>query len=72
LAEEAPICQGRLRGEFGYNAATPDGDAVLDGSYETTSDLHLGTKLLFDSIARIGRHIPPDSVNQLINRRDWQ
>ena len=72
LAEEAPICQGRLRGEFGYNADTPAGDAVLDGSYETTPDLHLGTKLMFDSIARIRRHIPPNSINQLINRRDWQ
>ena len=23
LAKQAPICQARLRGEFGYNAATP-------------------------------------------------
>ena len=32
LAEEAPICQGGLRGEFGYNAATPSGQAALEGS----------------------------------------
>ena len=30
-AEEAPICRGRLRGQFGYNANTAAARAVLDG-----------------------------------------
>ena len=51
LAEAAPICNGTLRGEFGYNAATPSGDAVLEGSYSIHPDEHSGTKLLFGAIA---------------------
>ena len=34
FAEQAPICQGRLRGEFGYMATTPAAKQVLDGTYE--------------------------------------
>jgi len=72
LAEEAPICQGCLRGEFGYNANTPSGEAVLDGSYILPPGSHEGTQLLFQSIARIRCKIPPNAVRQIINRHDWQ
>ena len=72
LAEEAPICQGRLRGKFGYNADTPSGEAVLEGSYVLPHNYHEGTRLLFDSIAQIRECIPPNSVHQIINRDDWQ
>jgi hypothetical protein len=34
LAEEAPICNGALRGEFGYNATSNAAQAVLAGEYE--------------------------------------
>ncbi len=30
LAEEAPICQGALRGQFGYTATSPTARSVLD------------------------------------------
>jgi hypothetical protein len=30
LAEQAPICQGWLRGEFGYMASTPAAERVLN------------------------------------------
>ena len=72
MAEEAPICQGRLRGAFGYNAATPSGEAVLEGSYSLLPDEHTGTKLLFDAIAKIRQQIPPNSIHQIISRTDWQ
>ncbi len=31
LAEEAPICQSALRGQFGYSATSPAARSVLDG-----------------------------------------
>ena len=34
LAEQAPICQGGLRGEFNYLTKTPAAKEVLDGTYE--------------------------------------
>ena len=30
LAEHAPICRGKLRGEFGYHATTRAGSIVLN------------------------------------------
>ena len=33
LAEEAPICQGQLRSDFGYNAATRVAADILKGRY---------------------------------------
>ena len=39
-AEHAPICNGRLRGEFGYLANTVAGDKVLDGSYNYSEGFH--------------------------------
>lgn len=53
LAEEAPICQGHLRGEFGYNANTPAGEAVLNGTYSPPLGTHDGTQLLFQAIGQI-------------------
>ena len=32
LAEQAPICKGQLRGEFGCMATTPAAKQVLDGT----------------------------------------
>eukprot|EP00956_Cyclotella_meneghiniana_P043299 scaffold262907_cov228-Cyclotella_meneghiniana.AAC.1 len=34
LAEQAPICKGKLRGDFGYMANTAAAAAVLNGTYE--------------------------------------
>ena len=34
LAEQAPIFQGRLRGDFGYLAITPATRQVLSGTYK--------------------------------------
>ena len=33
MAEEAPICRGGIRGDFGYMATSPTAQAVLDGTY---------------------------------------
>ncbi|KAL7545328.1 hypothetical protein ACHAWF_008680, partial [Thalassiosira exigua] len=34
LAEQAPICNGNLRGKFGYRAATPASKEVLEGTFD--------------------------------------
>lgn len=72
MAEEAPICQGRLRGDFGNCAATLSGDAVLNGTYNPPYLVHEGTQLLFKSISAIRQAVPPNSILQVINKETWQ
>jgi hypothetical protein len=72
LAEEAPICNGRLRGEFGYNATSAAARAVLAGEYESGDDFEEATKRLMESIADIRQTVPEDSVDKIITREIWQ
>jgi len=72
LAEEAPICQGALRGQFGYTATSPTAQSVLDGTYKFPSEMDAATRELFDEIAHIRGMVPSDSVNGLISRERWQ
>jgi len=51
LAEEAPICQGVLRGQFGYISASPMAQTVLYGTYDFPPDMDKATKELFIEIA---------------------
>jgi hypothetical protein len=72
LAEEAPICQGSLRGQFGYSATSPTARSVLDGTYEFPPEMDAATRELFEEIAHIRGMVPSDSVNGLISRESWQ
>ncbi len=72
LAEEAPICQGALRGQFGYSATSPTARSVLDGTYEFPPDMDASTRELCEEIAHIRGMVPSDSVNGLILRERWQ
>ncbi len=72
LAEEAPICQGALRGQFGYSATTGIARSVLDGTYEFPPDIDAATRELFEEIAQIRGMVPSDSVTGLISRERWQ
>lgn len=71
LAEQAPICQGRLRGDFGYMANTPAGEAVLNGEYEGIALADQGTRRLMEEIARIREMVPKDSVDTNISQERW-
>jgi hypothetical protein len=53
LAEEAPICRGSLRGQFGYMPTSPTARSVLDGSYDFPPDIDNATKELFEECAKI-------------------
>ena len=53
LAEEAPICQRELLGEFGYNGVLPSANAVLETRYEYPIRTDEVTKEIFKEVARI-------------------
>jgi hypothetical protein len=72
LAEDVPICQGTLRGQFRYMATSPTAQLVLDGSYNFPLNINKATKELFKEIAQIRSIVPPNSVNELISRECWQ
>ncbi len=72
LAEDAPICKGALRGQFGYTATSPTAQPVLDGTYNFPSDIDEATKELFVEIAQIRSIIPPNLVTGIITREHWQ
>jgi len=72
LAEEAPICQGALRDQFGYTATSPTAQFVLDGTYKFPPDMDAATRELFEEIAHIRGMVPSDSVHGLISRERWQ
>jgi hypothetical protein len=58
LAEEAPICRGRLRGEFGYVSTSPTAQTVLDRTYDFPPDMDEATRELFEEIAQIHTMAP--------------
>lgn len=47
IAEQAPICKGRLRGDFGYMANNAASTAVFDGTYQCPNGTDEGTRDLF-------------------------
>ncbi len=53
LAEEALICQGALRGQFGYISTSPTAKMVLDGTYDFPPNMDAATRELFEEIAQI-------------------
>ena len=71
-AEHAPICNGSLRGEFGYLANTAAGDKVLDGSYVYAGGFHPATKEILEECARIRNKVPENSVLDYVGARQWQ
>lgn len=71
LAEEAPICSGRLRGVFGYNADTTAGEEILEGTYWYDPDFDPDTRAIGEELAHIRSIIPENSVCDIVRRDDW-
>jgi hypothetical protein len=71
LAEQAPICKGKLRGDFGYLGNTPAAKEVLEGSYVFPADCHEGTKDLLQEAAKLRQLIPENSVETKITKEHW-
>jgi hypothetical protein len=72
LTEEAPICQGGLRGQFGYILISLTMKTVLDGTYKFPPDMDEATRELFEEIAQVQTIVPSDSVTGVISREQWQ
>lgn len=63
LVEQAPICQGQLRGDFGYMAFSPTTKQVLEGSYNYPADFDPATCQLCKECARIRQCIPNNCIS---------
>jgi len=72
LAEEAPICQGQLRQDFGYNATTVTTALILDGSYIYPEELFdQATKDLCIKCALTRKIIPENSVKIKMTKENF-
>ena len=58
LPEKSPICKGKVRGEFGYQANTEAGRHMLNGRYAYGEDFDEPTKELLEEIIRVSGIIP--------------
>jgi hypothetical protein len=72
LAEQAPICKGKLRGDFGYMANTAAAREALAGTYEFPEDCHEGTQDLIQEAAWIRSIIPANSVDLYLDTMAWR
>lgn len=72
LAEQAPICKGRMRGEFGYMANTSAGRAVLSGKYHFSSVNDIGTRELLKEVACLRQIVPANSVDLRVHHTKWR
>ena len=70
LAEEAPVCQGQLRQDLGYNAVSETARAILDGSYIYPESFDQATKELCQECALIRQIVPKDSVRIKITKEE--
>lgn len=71
LVEEAPICKGELRGEFGYLSVSPSAQAILNGTYLYPPDFDEDTKDICCECTRIRSHIPINSVHADVDEECW-
>ncbi len=67
-----PICQGRLRGWFGYNAVSSTARAVLDGTFVYPEDFDKATKEICRECVEIQALILADLMNILLTKEDWR
>jgi hypothetical protein len=71
LAKEAPICQGQLRSDFGYNPATRVAADILEGRYEFPENFDQATRELCEECALIRKIIPKNSVKIKMSKEDY-
>jgi hypothetical protein len=71
LAEAALICEGRLRGTFGYNPVCPTASAILDGTFVYPPWFDEPTREILQECAVIRQTVPKDSVTLTITAEEW-
>ena len=72
LAEQAPIFQGSLRGDFGYTACSPTAKKSLEVRYEYPEGFDLATCELLEECTRIRQTVLRRSVVTIIRRQEWE
>jgi hypothetical protein len=72
LAQEAPLCKGSLKGQFGYMYTSPMAWSVLEGSYYFPPNIDKAMKELFEECAKIQSIVPANSVTGIIYREQWK
>jgi hypothetical protein len=71
LAEEVPICQGQLCGDFGYLSISLMVKNILNGSYIYPADFDEDTEAICWECARICTLIPINSMSFEISDEVW-
>ena len=72
LAEQALICQGQLRGYFGYKAFLLTAKAILADTYEYPPDFDPATKELLQECVIIRNSVPVNSLSTNVSFQQWQ
>jgi hypothetical protein len=72
LAEEAPICSGPLRGQFGYNTITKTAKAILSGQDDYPPNFDQATREICEECARICCMILKDTISTHVSKEDYQ
>ena len=72
LAEQAPICQGTMRGKFGYLAINDASKRFLSGTYHYPAEFDQATREIMEECACIHRLIKPTPTSDSITRLNWQ
>jgi hypothetical protein len=73
LEEEAPVCQGQLHKELGYNAISDTTRAILNGIYTYLEDFDEATKKLCKGCALIRQIVLKDSIGIKITKiNHWE
>ena len=67
LTESAPICKGRLKGDFGYLAMSHSAKKL----YAFPDNMDEATKEICEEVASIRQMIPKDSESFLITKETW-
>ena len=71
LAEQEPICQGQIRGDFGYLSNTPTTIQVLSGTYNYPLGCNVATKDLLQECELIRHIVPKYTVSSTFQTKSW-
>ena len=71
LAEEAPICKGKMGEDLGYNVVSPTAQAILDGTYKYPDDFDTATRELCKECTLKRQIIPEGSVGTKMTKEDF-
>jgi hypothetical protein len=72
LAEDAPLCSGPLRGQFGYCAVSLTAQLILSGTYNYPNEFDHATREILEECALIWLTIPKDAVSTIITPKQWE